>query len=204
MGSFRGDAVEWRRESTMTDERPDWHEYFMAVAKLISTRSTCNSRPTGAILVKDRHILATGYNGSLPGAPHCRGSFTPDGKPFCYSRHMGVGDKEKYNYCRSSHAEANAVAQAARLGIAVEGAAVYATLAPCIICTKLLASARISEVYYEHDYESSDRSRDEYWQSIFKESGIRVWQKVSLSPESQRAFSEAFAGITSERRLGTH
>ncbi len=188
----------------MTPDRPGWHEYFMAVAKLISTRSTCNSRPTGAILVRDRHILATGYNGSPPGAPHCRGNFNADGTPFCYSRHMGASDSAKYNYCRSSHAEANAVAQAARLGIAVEGASVYTTLAPCYICTKLLAAARISAVYFEHDYESSDRKRDEYWQGIFRESGISVWEKVALSDTSLASFAEAFGGITSGRRLGTH
>jgi dCMP deaminase len=154
--------------------------------------------------VRERHILATGYNGSPPGAPHCRGNFNPDGTPFCYSRHAGSGDGDKYNYCRSIHAEANAVAQAARLGVSVEGASVYTTLAPCYICTKLLAAARIAEVYFEHDYESSDRRRDEHWQSIFKESGIRVWRKVTLSPDSMRSFADAFSGITSERRLGTH
>ncbi len=186
------------------DPRPGWHEYFMAVAKLISTRSTCNSRPTGAVIVRDRHILATGYNGSPPGAPHCLGTFNPDGTPFCYSRHMGAADKDKYNYCRSSHAEANAVAQAARLGMSIEGAAVYTTLAPCFICTKLLAAARVREVYCEHDYESSDRTRDDYWRSFFKESGITVWQKVTLTPEAMEAFKSAFSGITSERRLGMH
>ena len=188
-------------DATRPQVRPDWHEYFMAVAKLISTRSTCNSRPTGAILVRDRHILATGYNGSPPGAPHCLGHLNPDGTPFCYSRHMGAGEGDKYNYCRSSHAEANAVAQAARLGIAVEGATVYTTLAPCYICTKLLAAARVREVYFEHDYESSDRRRDEHWQSIYRESGIRVWQKVVLGPDSMAAFAAAFSGITSVRRL---
>jgi dCMP deaminase len=184
--------------------RPDWHEYFMAVAKLISTRSTCNSRPTGAILVRDRHILATGYNGSAPGAPHCLGNFNPDGSPFCYSRQMGSGDADKYNYCRSSHAEANAVAQAARLGVSVEGASAYCTLAPCYICTKLLAAARVAEVYFEHDYESSDRRRDGHWQGIYRESGIKIWSKVTLSPDSLAAFAGAFAGVTSERRLGPH
>ncbi|MCL1855342.1 MAG: dCMP deaminase family protein [Clostridia bacterium] len=188
----------------MDVSRPGWHEYFMAVAKLISTRSTCNSRPTGAILVKDRHILATGYNGSPPGAPHCRGTFNPDGSPFCYSRYIGAGDADKYNYCRSSHAESNAVAQAARLGMPVEGATVYSTLAPCYICTKLLAAARILDVYFEHDYESSDRNRDRHWQSIFKESGIRVWQKVTIDPAALDIFKSAFEGVTSERRLGPH
>ncbi|MDR1611313.1 MAG: CMP deaminase [Planctomycetota bacterium] len=188
----------------MTCERPGWHEYFIAVAKLISTRSTCNSRPTGAILVKDRHILATGYNGSPPGSPHCLGNFNADGTPFCYSRHMGSGEGDKYNYCRSSHAEANAVAQAARLGIAVEGASVYATLAPCYMCTKLLAAARISAVYFEHDYQSADRKRDQHWESIFRESGIAVWERVTLGPDCLDVFRGAFAGVTSERRLGEH
>ena len=184
--------------------RPDWHEYFMAIAKLISTRSTCNSRPTGAVLVRDRHILATGYNGSSPGAPHCLGHSTSEGAAFCYSRQAGAGEAEKYNYCRSNHAESNAIAQAARLGIAVEGAAIYSTLAPCYICTKLLAAARIAAVYFECDYESSDRRRDAYWQSIFKESGIREWRKITISPESMASFADAFSGITSERRLGNH
>lgn len=187
--------------TTAPDPRPGWHEYFMAAAKLISTRSTCNSRPTGAILVRDRHILATGYNGASPGAPHCRGAFTPDGTPFCYSRHMGAGEDDKYNYCRSSHAEANAVAQAARLGVSVEGASVYATLAPCYICTKLLAAARVTEVYYEYDYHSADRSRDEHWNSIFAESGIKVWRRVELDDRSLAVFREAFSGATSVRRL---
>ena len=186
------------------DPRPDWHEYFMAAAKLISTRSTCNSRPTGAILVRDRHILATGYNGSPPGAPHCLGSLNPDGSPFCHSRSMGAGDSEKYNYCRSSHAEANAVAQAARLGVSVEGAAVYCTLAPCYICAKLLAAARVAEVYFERDYESSDRRRDVRWRTLRRESGIKVWKRITISPASLASFAGAFSGTTSERRLGPH
>lgn len=184
--------------------RPDWHEYFMAVAKLISTRSTCNSRPIGAVLVRDRRILATGYNGSPPGAPHCLGSFMPDGTPFCYSRSVGASDADKYNYCRSNHAEANAVAQAARQGIEVRGAAVYCTLAPCYICTKLLAAAGILEVYYEADYASQDMARDQHWNNIFKELGIKVWRRVQLSPASTAMFANAFAGNTSERRLGPH
>ena len=91
-----------------------------------------------------------------------------------------------------------------KIRIAIEGATVYTTLAPCYICTKLLAAARITEVYFERDYESSDRKRDEYWQSIFRESGITVWQKITLSPESATLFADAFGGVTSERRLGTH
>ena len=100
--------------------RPSWDEYFMLIAKLVSTRSTCNSRPTGAVLVKDRQILATGYNGSMPGAPHCSDQVMADGSPYCHRRALNIADVDKYNYCRASHAEANAIAQAARYGVAIE------------------------------------------------------------------------------------
>ena len=128
----------------------------MVIAKIVSTRSTCNSRPTGAVVVRDKHILTTGYNGSMPGAPHCSDEPPVDGRPFCYRRHMHIGEYDKYNYCRSSHAEANAIAQAARFGISLEGATLYATLAPCYVCLKLIAGARIRAVFYEYAYESSD------------------------------------------------
>lgn len=181
--------------------RPTWDEYFMAVAKIVSTRSTCNSRPTGAVIVRDKHILATGYNGSPPGAPHCLGQFDKEGNPYCHSRAMGAGERDKFDFCRSSHAEANAVAQAARLGVQVEGASIYVTLAPCYVCTKLLASARIKHIYFEHDYESSDRTRDQHWSSAFSEMGIETWEKIRLSEESITQFTEALSRITSERRL---
>lgn len=95
--------------------RPSWDEYFLMIAKLVASRSTCNSRPTGAVLVKDRQILSTGYNGSMPGAVHCSDA----GSLFCFRRSMEIPDNVKYDYCRSSHAEANAIAQAAKHGIAI-------------------------------------------------------------------------------------
>ena len=115
----------------------------MLIAKLVSTRSTCNSRPTGAVLVKDKQILATGYNGSMPGAPHCSDQVMPDGSPYCHRRALNIADVDKYNYCRASHAEANAIAQAARYGVAIKGATLYVTLQPCFVCLKLLATAQI-------------------------------------------------------------
>ena len=115
----------------------------MLIAKLVSTRSTCNSRPTGAVLVKDRQILATGYNGSMPGAPHCSDQVMADGSPYCHRRALNIADVDKYNYCRASHAEANAIAQAARYGVAIKGATLYVTLQPCFVCLKLLATAQI-------------------------------------------------------------
>ena len=93
--------------------RPDWHEYFMLIAKIVALRSGCNSRPTGAVIVKDKRILATGYNGPMPGAWHC----TDKGSTYCFRREKGIPDIDKYNFCRASHAEANAIAQAARFGI---------------------------------------------------------------------------------------
>lgn len=182
--------------------RPTWDEYFMLIAKLVSTRSTCNSRPTGAVLVKDRQILATGYNGSMPGAPHCSDQVFPDGRPYCHRRALQVADAAKLNYCRASHAEANAIAQAARHGVAIKGATLYVTLEPCYICLKLLATAQIDKVYYELPYESADPERDRFWrEQAIKEAGFSVYQQLSISPETLALVLPALTGPTSRRRL---
>ena len=161
--------------------RPSWDEYFMLIAKLVSTRSTCNSRPTGAVLVKDKQILATGYNGSMPGAPHCIDDILPDGTPYCHRRALKVADVDKYNYCRASHAEANAIAQAARYGVAIKGAALYVTLQPCFVCLKLLATAQIKRVYFELAYESKDAARDAFWEAAVKQAGFEAFEQLSIS-----------------------
>ncbi len=181
--------------------RPSWDEYFMLIAKLVSTRSTCNSRPTGAVLVKDRQILATGYNGSMPGAPHCIDDVMPDGTPYCHRRALKVADVDKYNYCRASHAEANAIAQAARYGVAIKGASLYVTLQPCFVCLKLLATAQIKRVYFELAYESQDGARDAFWEEAVKQAGIEVFQRLSISPEAMDYILPSLQGITSRRRL---
>ena len=124
----------------------------MLIAKLVSTRSTCNSRPTGAVLVKDRQILATGYNGSMPGAPHCSDQVMADGSPYCHRRALNIADVDKYNYCRASHAEANAIAQAARYGVAIQGATLYVTCQPCSMCAKMLINAGIVKIVYKGSY----------------------------------------------------
>lgn len=182
--------------------RPTWDEYFMLIAKLVSTRSTCNSRPTGAVLVKDRQILATGYNGSMPGAPHCSDQLMPDGSPYCHRRAMQVADAAKLNYCRASHAEANAIAQAARHGVAIKGATLYVTLEPCYICLKLLATAQIDKVFYELPYESTDRDRDRFWrQQAIKEAGFSVYQQLTVSEETLSLVLPFLTAPTSRRRL---
>ena len=173
----------------------------MLIAKLVSTRSTCNSRPTGAVLVKDKQILATGYNGSMPGAPHCIDDVLPDGTPYCHRRALKVADVDKYNYCRASHAEANAIAQAARYGVAIKGAALYVTLQPCFVCLKLLATAQIRRVYFELAYESRDAARDAFWEAAVKEAGIEVFQQLTISPGAMEYILPSLTGITSRRRL---
>jgi dCMP deaminase len=181
--------------------RPTWDEYFMLIAKLVSTRSTCNSRPTGAVLLKDKQILATGYNGSMPGAPHCIDDIMPDGTPYCHRRALRIADVDKYNYCRASHAEANAIAQAARYGVAIKGATLYVTLQPCFVCLKLLATAQIKRVYFELAYESQDPARDAFWETAVKEAGIEVFQQLTISAGAMDYVLPSLKEPTSKRRL---
>lgn len=172
----------------------------MLIAKIVSSRSTCNSRPTGAVIVKDHHILATGYNGAMPGAPHCIDQPDLDGKPFCFRRAHGIPDIDKYNFCRASHAEANAIAQAARLGISIDGATLYTTLAPCYVCLKLIATARIRAVYYEHAYESNTPERDAFWKDAVREAGLQVYEQLTISPATYEYILSDIQKPTSRRR----
>ncbi len=185
----------------MPRKRPSWHEYFMLIAKIVSTRSTCNSRPTGAVIVKNNHILTTGYNGAMPGATHCIDQpDMADGSPYCYRRARGVPDVDKYNFCKASHAEANAIAQAARYGISIDGATLYTTLAPCYVCLKLIATARIREIYYEHAYRSNTPERDEFWAEAVRDAGIKVFRQLIISPETYAYILTDIDNITSRRR----
>ena len=181
--------------------RPSWHEYFMLIAKLVSTRSTCNSRPTGAVIVKENHILSTGYNGAMPGAPHCTDQPDVEGRPYCFRRVRGIPDIDKYNYCKASHAEANAIAQAARWGISLDGGTLYVTLAPCFVCLKLIATARIRAVYYETAYGSSTPERDAFWAEAVREAGIRTFEPLAVSPETYDYCLSGIRGLTSRRRF---
>ncbi|MDF7637366.1 deaminase [Leuconostocaceae bacterium ESL0958] len=121
----------------MTSQRISWHQYFIAQAAILSTRSTCNRRHVGAILVKENRIMASGYNGAVAGTPHC----------------TEVGDYLVDGHClRAVHAEQNALMQAAKMGIAVDGADLYVTDFPCALCTKLLLQAGIQRIYFMRDY----------------------------------------------------
>jgi len=175
--------------------RPSWDEYFMLLAKLAATRSTCLSRPVGAVIVLNRQVLATGYNGAVPGAPHCTDAGV------CYRRTLPfANDANKQNYCVSSHAEANALAQAAKRGIAVNGATIYQTLAPCYTCTKLMAVAGIKRIVFEHEYESQDRERDNMWRNAVEEAGIELVQ-LTLGESAVQQAMNFIKHQTSRRRL---
>lgn len=178
----------------MTEEsfqRPSWDEYFLMLAKLAATRSTCLAFPVGAVIVKNKQLLATGYNGSPAGSAHC----TEQG--YCYPG-LSSCDASKTMPSRAVHAEANAIAQAAKHGISTDGASIYVTLEPCLSCLKLVISAGIREVFYETPFNSGESLlvRD----SFIKESLVDLKQ-IHLSEETaNRAasfLSNSLSGIRS-------
>lgn len=169
----------------------------MILAKIVSVRSTCNSRKVGAVIVRENRLLTTGYNGAVHGAPHC----IDRGPDFCLRRTIGAHDADKYNYCLSSHAEVNAIDQAARFGISLEGGTLYCTLEPCNWCFKQLIQAGIKEIYFEQSYDSRNKRFDEYWRGIMETyQGISVFQQISVSPEALSMVGAVLSG-TSTRNL---
>ncbi|MDQ7778928.1 MAG: dCMP deaminase family protein [Planctomycetota bacterium] len=127
--------------------RPSWDEYFMAMARLTARRSTCVRRAVGAVLVKDHHLLASGYNGAPKGLKHC----SELGE--CLRERLRVPSGERHEICRGVHAEQNAIVQAAVFGGPIAGACLYTTTFPCVICAKLLLNAGIRRIVFETDYE---------------------------------------------------
>ncbi|MCT7992382.1 deoxycytidylate deaminase [Laspinema olomoucense] len=150
--------------------RPSWDEYFLMLAKFVSMRSTCLAFPVGAVIVKNKQVLATGYNGSPSGTAHC----TEQG--FCYPE-LKSCTESKVLPSRAVHAEANAIAQAAKHGIATEGSSIYVTLEPCLNGIKLIISAGITEIYYE---KSSNKTEDSVRQSLYD---LVTVKQISITPE---------------------
>jgi len=152
--------------STTPRPRPSWDEYFMQITRLVATRGTCLRRQVGAVLVKDKKILTTGYNGPPPGLPHC------DEKGGCLRDQLGVPSGERQEISRAVHAEQNAIIQAAISGVNIKGATLYCTNQPCILCTKMLISAGIREFVIEDGYP------DPLAKEMMEEAGIivRHWQ----------------------------
>jgi len=126
-------------------DRPSWNEYFMDITRLVARRSTCMRRQVGAVLVKEKNILATGYNGTPTGITHCDVTG-------CLREQLKVPSGERHELCRGLHAEQNAIIQAARHGVNIEDSVLYCTNSPCIICTKMLINAGIREVIYLEGY----------------------------------------------------
>lgn len=143
--------------------RPSWDEYFMSIAETVGTRGTCDRGRSGCVIAKDKRILVTGYVGSPAGLPHC--------DEIGHEMHKVVHDDghESMHCIRTIHAEQNAIVQAARLGIVLEGATVYCKMVPCYVCAKLIMNAGIVEVVAYKDYHASAQSK-----RIFKEGGIRL------------------------------
>lgn len=180
-------------------DRISFDHYFMALAKLAACRSGCNSRPTGSVLTIGKRVLATGYNGTLPGQKQCK-DFGPT---FCLRRSLGKDDTggNKYLDCPAIHAEQNAINQIARYGgRGLEGATCYTTLFPCIHCLKNIASVGIVKVYFELHYSSNDTDRDEYWRDQARVFGVEV-EQIKIPPETYSAIAGVMYRDTSERRL---
>ncbi|HEY5040152.1 MAG TPA: cytidine/deoxycytidylate deaminase family protein [bacterium] len=139
--------------------RVDWNQYFMNIGREVATRSTCDRKHVGAVIVRDKTILSTGYNGSIRGMPHCD----------------DVGHMMEDGHCVATiHAESNAVIQAARNGVRLDGGEIYVTASPCWNCFKMLANAGIKTIYYGEFY------RDERIFSIARRLGIKL-QQIPIS-----------------------
>ncbi len=144
-------------------QRISWDEYFMAQSHLLSLRSTCSRLSVGATIVKDKRIIAGGYNGSIKGDEHC----------------IDVGCKVIEGHCvRTIHAEINAILQCSKFGVGTEGATIYVTHFPCLNCTKSIIQAGIKEICYANDYRNN-----EYAQELLERSGIVV-RKVDYDVKS--------------------
>ncbi len=125
--------------------RPDWDSYFMQIAQVVATRSTCIRRQVGALLVKDNNILATGYNGVPKGLEHCE-------QVGCIRAQLGIPSGERHELCRGLHAEQNAIIQAAVHGTKIAGGTLYCTHQPCVVCTKMLINAGIEKIVIANNY----------------------------------------------------
>lgn len=149
-------------------QRPSWDQYFMDITHLVATRSSCLRRQVGALLVKDRNILATGYNGVPSGIRHCEATG-------CLRERLQVPSGERHELCRGLHAEQNAIIQAAKHGTNIDGATLYCTTMPCIICTKMIINAGITKVIYGEGY------TDELAREMITEAAIEVVQFTATS-----------------------
>lgn len=147
-------------------KRPSWDEYFLEVAGLVSKRSTCLRRSVGAVLVKDKKILATGYNGAPSGVKHCIDIG-------CLREKLKIPSGQRHELCRGLHAEQNVILQAALHGISTKGSCLYVTNQPCMICAKMLINAGIGEIIISGGYP------DEMAEKFLKEAKVKIRKLIS-------------------------
>ncbi len=147
--------------SLQLEGRPDWDTYFMEIAMLVSRRSTCLRRQVGAVVVKERNILSTGYNGAPSGITHCEVTG-------CLREKLNVPSGERHELCRGLHAEQNAIIQAAYHGTAIKDSVLYCTNLPCSICSKMIINAGIKKIIYKDGY------MDKLAEEMITESGIEI------------------------------
>lgn len=150
--------------------RPDWDEYFMSLLDVIKTRSTCLRRQVAAVIVRDKKIIATGYNGAPKGVFHCE-------QVGCLRDQLNIPSGERHELCRGIHAEQNAIIQASVHGVSIEGSDIYITHSPCILCSKMLINAGIRRIVYRGDYP------DKLALDMLDEAGVTVVKYVN--PENK-------------------
>lgn len=145
----------------MAQNRPAWDDYFMEITHVVAKRSTCTRRQVGAVIVLDKRILATGYNGAPKDLPHCA-------EVGCLREKLQVPSGERHELCRGLHAEQNAIIQAALHGSSIKGASIYCTHQPCVVCAKMIINAGIQEIIYEGEYP------DPLSREMFELAGVKV------------------------------
>ncbi len=151
-------------------DRPSWTQYFMDITRLVARRSTCLRRQVGAVIVKDKNILATGYNGTPSGITHCS-------QTGCLRQKMQVPSGERHELCRGLHAEQNAIIQAAKHGVNIAGGTLFCTNTPCIICSKMIINAGLSRVIFDDGYP------DQLSLEMLAEAGIRTLPFADLQDD---------------------
>ncbi|MFO7928367.1 MAG: cytidine/deoxycytidylate deaminase family protein [Candidatus Humimicrobiaceae bacterium] len=146
----------------MNDQRPSWDEYFISITRQVATRSTCLRRKVGAILVKNKRILTTGYNGAPMGVENCLEIGT------CLRQELGIPSGQRHEICRGLHAEQNAILQAAYHGVQIKESVIYTTTQPCVMCAKMIINSGIRAIYHTESYP------DRLAMDLLKEAGIEI------------------------------
>ncbi|MDD2431407.1 MAG: cytidine/deoxycytidylate deaminase family protein [Firmicutes bacterium] len=141
--------------------RPSWNNYFMDIATLVASRSTCLRRQVGAVIVREKRIISTGYNGAPSGVAHCL-------DVGCLREELGIPSGERHELCRAVHAEQNAIIQAALHGVSTKGSTLYCTTQPCVLCAKMLINAGVEEIFFKGSYP------DELAISLLNEAKVKI------------------------------